>query len=99
MAFSRALAGAAFMVALIMSGVPATAADDRETCRNASGDVAITACTRLIESGKYGGHDLAILYTNRGVEYSLKRDLDRAIADLTAAHIFTPARYRRRSPI
>jgi tetratricopeptide (TPR) repeat protein len=68
---------------------PAAAADDRETCKTASGDTAIAACTRAIESKKYAKkkfkRTLSLLYTNRGVEYEIKKDFDHAVADHGAA--------------
>jgi len=61
------------------------AADDRDLCKTASGDAAIEACTRAIESKKFNGAKqkrvLSLLYTNRGVEYEIKKDFDKAIAD------------------
>jgi tetratricopeptide (TPR) repeat protein len=57
------------------------AADDRETCKTASGDVAIEACSRAITSKKFNKRVLSLLYTNRGVEYALKKDFEHAIAD------------------
>ena len=63
---------------------PATA-DDGEVCANESGDIAIAACTRAIESGKYKGKSLAIKYLNRGAEWKLKKNLERALADYEAA--------------
>ena len=57
------------------------AADDRDTCKTASGDVAIEACSRAIASKKHKGRNLSLLHTNRGVEYGAKDDYDRAIAD------------------
>lgn len=57
------------------------AADDRETCKTASGDVAIAACSSAIASKKFKKRVLSLLYTNRGVEYALKKDFERAIAD------------------
>jgi tetratricopeptide (TPR) repeat protein len=61
------------------------AADDRELCKTASGDAAIEACTRAIDSKKFNGAKqkrvLSLLYTNRGVEYEIKKDFDKAIAD------------------
>jgi tetratricopeptide (TPR) repeat protein len=56
-------------------------ADDRETCKTASGDPAISACSRAIASKKYRGNILSILYTNRGAEFGAKGDLDRAMKD------------------
>src|SRR5215472_423604 len=71
-------------LALIVIAGPA-AADDFETCRHASGDAAIAACTQAIDSKEYSGHALAVLFHNRGIEYGLKADLDRAIADYSEA--------------
>jgi tetratricopeptide (TPR) repeat protein len=61
------------------------AADDATVCANESGDVAIAACTRAIDSGKYNGHSLALKYSNRGVEWKLKQDYERALKDYSAA--------------
>ena len=44
-------------------------------------DVAISACTRLIETSEVGHRDRAIVYYHRGAAYWRKRDFDRAIAD------------------
>jgi tetratricopeptide (TPR) repeat protein len=60
-------------------------ADDASVCSRESGDVAIAACTRAIESGRYSGHSLALKYINRGVEWKLKRDYEHALADYGAA--------------
>jgi tetratricopeptide (TPR) repeat protein len=73
-------------------------ADDRGTCEKKSDhelDTAIAACSRLIKSGKLSGEALALIYFNRGSRYGTeyyrgniygsKGDLDRAIADLSAA--------------
>src|SRR3954469_11375979 len=57
------------------------AADDRDTCKTASGDTAIAACSRAIASKKYKGSNLSLLHTNRGAEYGAKEDYTRAIAD------------------
>ena len=65
--------------------VAAVAADDADTCKQASGDVAIAACTRAIASDRYAGHDLASLHYDRAVEYANKGDYDRAIADFSSA--------------
>src|ERR1700756_5394255 len=84
-ALSHALAGAAFIIITTISGSKTIAADDGETCVNASGEVAITACTRAISSGRYKGRNLAVLYGNRGAEYDDKGDPDLAIADYNEA--------------
>jgi tetratricopeptide (TPR) repeat protein len=63
----------------------ASAADDREICKTASGDAAIAACTQAIDSKKCAKkkfkRTLSLLYTNRGVEYEIKKEFDKAIAD------------------
>src|SRR5262249_52680173 len=61
------------------------AADDRDLCKTASGDDAIAACTRAIDSKKFNAKKsarvLSLLYTNRGVEYEIKQEYDKAIED------------------
>ncbi len=74
------------IAAVMVLGVCTSAtADDRESCKTASGDAAIEACTRAIDSKKYNGKKnarvLSLLYTNRGVEYEIKKEFDKAIAD------------------
>jgi lipoprotein NlpI len=74
---------ASTIFATVVFALPAAAADD---CDVLSGDAAIAACTRSIQSGKFKGHDQAINYFNRGLKYyANKDDLDRAIADYSAA--------------
>src|SRR5687767_2043593 len=53
---------------------PAAAADDRETCLKESGDAAIAACTRAINSGRYSGRQLAVLLVNRCAEWPDKQE-------------------------
>jgi tetratricopeptide (TPR) repeat protein len=76
------LAGAVLLTALLAG---TAAADDRDVCRVDSGDVAIEACNRVINSGRYSGRDLVDAYINRGQEYYLKKDYDRAISDASQA--------------
>jgi tetratricopeptide (TPR) repeat protein len=57
------------------------AADDSKICAKESGEIAIEACSRAIKSGRYRGRDLARQYMYRGVERSLKKDYDLALAD------------------
>ena len=82
------------VIAIVAAMVPAfcrsAAADDREACKTASGDVAIEACSRAIASGKIKGRTLSLLYTNRGVEYFIKGEFDRAIADYDQATKLNP---------
>jgi len=78
----RVLAGAA--VAMVLAAQPA-AADDADACRTASGDVAIAACTRAMNSGKLKGSELAETFLYRGTAFKGKGDLDRAVADFSEA--------------
>jgi hypothetical protein len=56
------LATLAFTSTVWLAATPATA-DDVDTCGKASGDEAIAACTRAINSGRYSGRQLAALLT------------------------------------
>ncbi|MEY9135712.1 tetratricopeptide (TPR) repeat protein [Bradyrhizobium diazoefficiens] len=56
----------AWLAALLASGLCAAAAD---------------ACTAAIKSGSLQGHDLAVLYLNRGFLASRANDFDKAIQD------------------
>jgi tetratricopeptide (TPR) repeat protein len=78
----RVLAALAFGMLLV--GAPALA-DDADICAKSSGDEAIRACTRAIDSGRHRGERLATLYYNRGWEYDEKKEYDRAIRDYTRA--------------
>src|SRR5262252_945743 len=78
--FGAASIGSGWAIAATLATAP-VGADDADTCAKASGDVAIAACTRVVALGRYSGNNLATLYSNRGVEYAKKGDLDRAIAD------------------
>ena len=75
------------VTAVLLYGLSAAAAlaDDRATCHRESGEVAIEACNRVINSGRYSGGDLVDAYTNRGQEHYVKDDYDRAISDATQA--------------
>jgi tetratricopeptide (TPR) repeat protein len=79
----------ALFVAAVLLARPA-AADDPEACHKLSGDVAITACSRAITSGKYQGHALSTFYYNRGIKHGAKGDKDRAIQDYDQAIRLNP---------
>lgn len=70
---------------MVLSFYKPAAADDREICKTASGNAAIAACTRVIESKKYAKkkfkRTLSLLYADRSVEYDIKKELDEVIAD------------------
>jgi tetratricopeptide (TPR) repeat protein len=76
---------AAFLMLAGLVLVSRALADNFETCAKASGDKAIAACTRAISSGRFHGHNLAVVYYNRGNTYQANGDNDRAIADFTEA--------------
>ena len=75
----------AIAAVMVLGNCNFAAADDRDACKTASGDTAIEACTRAIESKTFNNKKqtrvLSLLYTNRGVEYEIKKDFDKAIAD------------------
>jgi tetratricopeptide (TPR) repeat protein len=57
-------------------------ADDQTTCSNPrNADAAISACSRLISSGKLAGNALSEAYQWRGSAYIAKSLYDRALAD------------------
>jgi tetratricopeptide (TPR) repeat protein len=81
----RALFVPAVALLATLSAKPA-AADDRSACRNPqTSDTAIAACTRLISSRKTRGRELSNAYVSRGYHHNIRRDYDRAIADLNEA--------------
>ena len=84
------LAALAF-TSTVWLAAPATAADDLDTCRHASGDQAIAACTRAINSGRYSGRQLAVLLTNRCAEWPAKQENDKAIEDCSRAIQLDPS--------
>lgn len=70
-------------LALALLVAPHAWAGDFEDCRDLSGAAAIAACDRGIGSGAFAGRRLAELYNNRGMEYYIAQDDDRALADFT----------------
>jgi len=74
-----------FVLAGALLSTSAIAADDLHMCIYETGEVAIEACNRAINSGRYQGIDLANAYINRGAEFIRKRDLDRGISDENTA--------------
>jgi tetratricopeptide (TPR) repeat protein len=74
-----------FMLAGALLSTGASAADDLHMCIYENGDVAIEACNRAINSGRYQGVDLSNAYINRAAERIAKKDYDRAISDTNTA--------------
>jgi tetratricopeptide (TPR) repeat protein len=81
--------GAVTVAAALGLATP-VAADDVSTCRNERGPVAISACTRLIESGRQSRENLASFYNSRGIKKRLENDIDGAIADYTRSIDLNP---------
>ena len=92
-----AVCAVATMVALAPGFCRPAIADDRELCKTEKGDAAIAACTRAIESKKFKRkkfkRTLSLLYTNRGVEYEIKKEWDKATADHSEAIKVDPKNY------
>src|SRR5664280_2946637 len=78
-----------FFAGMLFS-VPPAAADDFDVCSKESGDIAASACSRAITSGRYNGPKLAILNYNRGTVYATKGQYDRAIEDFDQAIRLNP---------
>jgi tetratricopeptide (TPR) repeat protein len=79
---------------LLLAGLIAGAAyaDDKEDCEKQSGEQALAACTRLIESRTVRGPDLAKLYVRRGTRWAVKGDHERAIKDFEDSISIDPTR-------
>jgi tetratricopeptide (TPR) repeat protein len=84
----------AVLVALVIPLFPPTPADAQtqqqiDWCENNgyvyTPDLQINGCTAAIQSGRWSGKDLALVFNNRGNAYSDKNDYDRAIADFNQA--------------
>jgi tetratricopeptide (TPR) repeat protein len=83
------VAALAFASTVSLAAMPA-AADDFETCGRAYDDQAITTCTRAIDSGRYGGPELAFLFSNRCLAWIKRRGSDKAIEDCSQAIQLNP---------
>lgn len=82
----RVLMICAAVAGLLPQAITAAPSDaDRTSCFDDSGDVAIAACTRAINSRRYKGESLGRLYGARAYEYRQKHDYDRALADYNEA--------------
>jgi tetratricopeptide (TPR) repeat protein len=82
---NRIFAIASF-AALASGPMPAAAAEEGlSACANADPNIAIIACSVLIESGSQSPADLSRDYNNRGGAFSAKGDYDHAILDLDEA--------------
>src|SRR4051812_44838878 len=77
---------------LIFAPCAALAQSDQawKSCNAEDADLAIPACTRLIETDKLGPKDRSAAFTSRATAYLRKRDYDRATADADKALEFNP---------
>ena len=91
----RMLAGALCLSAILLAGPAALAQTQQQVdrCNRKGGttlEQQIAACTTIIESGKYGGANLAILLNNRGAAFNGTRQYERALRDYDQAAKLTP---------
>jgi tetratricopeptide (TPR) repeat protein len=79
------------VAALLITGAFIDNNSDMDTCRNASGDASLDACSRVINMHKYNTPiELANAYLNRGIVY-FNQNLDqKAISDFSQAIILNP---------
>lgn len=84
-----------FILIIAMASACATAFaqsgdKDWQACAGDDDDIAIRACTRIINAGRVKGKDLGTVYYNRGLSLRRKDEFDRAIADYTKALQYIP---------
>ena len=65
-------------------------ADDMQTCNDATGEAAIAACTRALDTGRLQRDDRVRAHNARGMAWKRGGDYDRAIADYNAALQINP---------
>lgn len=78
------------LAAVCGSAVAQSRDKDWQACAGSDDDVAISACTRLINAGRVKGKDLGTVYYNRGLSLRRQNEFDRAIADYTKALQYIP---------
>src|SRR4030095_14488070 len=89
----RRTSSAALLAGFVALAAPAVAQGERpfaaewQRCakRDTAPDDGIAACTAIIDSGVERGQNLGIAHFNRANGWLMKRELDRAIADLSGA--------------
>ncbi len=80
---------ALIFIVILVSGAAASA-NDTDICFKQSGDAAIAACSAAISSGEHKGDRLAELFNSRGVEWRLKDNYERALADYNESLAIAP---------
>ena len=83
----RALPGVVLLVLLAAPGGAAAAASPRDLADCQSGDAerAVAGCTRIIEDRAAGAADRALAHDRRGYIHLMRRELEAALADFSAA--------------
>lgn len=93
--FPCALAGAVWVMAVLLTASPAQAQSQNLLwCSgkdNASADQQISGCTALLQAGGYTREEQAAQLLNRGLAHGRKGQSDRAIEDFTQAIRLRPA--------
>jgi lipoprotein NlpI len=89
----RILGAALIVAALAGARCFAQSSDDLKTCTDPATKPydALPACQRAIDSRKFSGHTLAVVYDHLGMAYSSDEDYDRAFKDFSAAIRNDPA--------
>ncbi|WP_439498739.1 tetratricopeptide repeat protein [Bosea sp. (in: a-proteobacteria)] len=93
---SRANFAALLIVGIMLVGQSGLGAQtvapssDDALCHKSTGQAAIDACTRLIDSKRFSGHDLAVLLNDRGLLFYRSDNPQRAVADYDAALAANP---------
>jgi tetratricopeptide (TPR) repeat protein len=85
---ARWLAIGVFLVAGIAAAAPTGGAQTQQQtawCQDNPVDARIVGCTAIIQSGRWSGKKLAVVFGNRGGAYYGKKDYDRAIANYDQA--------------
>ena len=74
---------------MVKSGIrivrPVSQSDEEDCTRSTEPAAVIAACTRLIDSGQFTSHNLAIFHYDRGIAHKNKKDFDQALADYSEA--------------
>jgi tetratricopeptide (TPR) repeat protein len=84
MGTSRAETQSAGRVCLI-SSVLTVSADPVNDCTKGQGEDVIRGCTSLLNSHRYTGHNLSVIYNIRGVAYMNMGDSEKAMEDFNEA--------------
>ena len=80
----------AVLLTAISGWLDPAVAEDTDACFRETGDVAIAACGRIIDSRKSNRANRVEAYASRGQEWYAKHDYDKAIADFNRAIDLNP---------